>query len=189
MRPAWFVVLFCVCYAVASWLISFDALGQPVEQAWVLAALQRTPVPSTERVASRLERRPHDLVAISEEIAALARSREEAALLVAIGERESHYDSEVIGNRCKPLACDRGLARGAFQTHRLSYLADLWDLSPDDPKTQVQMAYAVLRRSLGRCKPFAPYPAHVFRAYRGGSCSWELRDEPARVAAYYRALR
>ncbi len=171
MKPAWFIVSFCVLYAVASWLVSIEAFGQQVDAAWVLSALQRTPAPALERSGERAEHRATDLVAISEEIARLARGREEAALLVAIGERESHFDSEIIENHCEPLACDRGLARGAFQTHRLSYLADLWDKSPSDPVAQVQMAYAVLRRSLARCKPFAPYPAHVFRAYRGGSCS------------------
>ena len=44
-------------------------------------------------------------------------------------------------------------------------------------------------RSMTRCKPFAPFPAHVYRAYAGGSCSFPVAREDERVAAYLRALR
>jgi hypothetical protein len=50
------------------------------------------------------------------------------------------------------------------------------------------MADRTLRRSLQRCQPFAPFPAHVFRAYSGGSCSWPVAREVERVALYLRVI-
>jgi len=167
--------------------------------AWVRAALARVPVAVGDRLPERIETRAKNLDLFAVEIARVAPTRERAALLIAIGERESHYDSEVIAGRCPPARCDvvviKGQrihrARGAFQGHRLGFVAELWDRAPGDIPAQVAMADRVLRRSLVRCKTFAPWPAHVFRAYRGGaegSCSMPLKDEAARVAAYQRAL-
>lgn len=184
---------------VASAAVASDA-PPPSHVAWTRAALDRVPVSKHDRTPERQETRAQQLDVFAREIARFAPTRERAALLVAIGERESHYDTEVIAGRCPPAMCDVAVikgqriqrARGAFQTHRLAFVTELWDAAPGNIPAQVEMASRVLSRSLTRCKAFAPYPAHVFRAYRGGaegSCSMPLKDEQARVNAYLRAIR
>lgn len=115
--------------------------------------------------------------------------RQWAALLVAIGGAESHFDTEVIRGNCKPLACDRGRARGAFQGHRLRFVQDLWDRANGDIAVQVAMADKTLRRTWGTCRAQGvPMPAAAFRGYAGASCSWPMRGEQLRLSYYARAM-
>lgn len=181
------LIMMLVALALALCLISWTADGaEPVSAEWVARALQRCPVPMAERSGPRATARAAYLDAFAVEIARVAPTRERAAMLVAIGERESNWDSEVIAGRCKPWACDRGRARGAFQVHRMRLTADDWDAAPGNVVAQVRMADRLL--ALSHC-PSVGAPAGTFRAYAGRMCGFPLRDEAARVAAYYRALR
>jgi hypothetical protein len=181
MKAAWFVIWFAVAYALTCWVYSVAYGAEPLDT-WTLAALRRA-APK----ADQPEAFARHIARFSEH--APLPPRKWAALLIAIGTHESRFSPDIVANRCKPWQCDRGRARGAFQVHRLGYLAGLWDISPGDPAVQVEMADRVLRRSLTRCAPFASFPALVYRAYRGGSCSWPIKGEAARVATYMRAMR
>jgi hypothetical protein len=111
-----------------------------------------------------------------------------SSLLGAIGGVESNFDTDIVAGRCPPYACDHGRAKGAFQNQNVGPVADLWPRADGDIVVQVAMADRMLRRSVSRCAPFAPFPAHVFRAYRGGSCSWPVHREAERVAYYVRLM-
>lgn len=162
-------------------------------QAWVRAALDRAPVAKADKAPERTELRAQNLDAFAHEIARVSKKaprspREYAALLLTIGQHESNWSTDIVAGRCAAWECDKGRAKGAFQGHRLRFSSELWDVANANIPAQVEMADRALRRSMTRCAPFAPYPQHVFRAYRGGSCSWELKDENARAATYARVL-
>lgn len=184
-------------------LVATAAFGAPSEhQRWTAAAFARVPVSFPDRAPERADLKAQHSARF---IAAIARASESAplpprvwsSLLLTIGGAESNFDTDVVEGRCPKHRCDPAKvkgeiihrARGAFQNHRLAFSAELWDVAHGNPEAQVEMADRALRRSLARCKPFAPYPAHVFRAYAGnGSCSFALKDEPRRVALYLRVL-
>lgn len=167
--------------ALAVFLFAFVAsAGQPTTQEWARAALARCPTPHAN---------PVDLDLIAAELARQVPSRRKAALLIAIGCQETHYDKRVIAGQCKPWECDKGKARGAWQGQRNRDVATLWDVANGSIPVQLQMASTTLNHSMIRCQPFGPFPGHVFRAYRGGSCSWELKDESLRSWWYDKAIR
>lgn len=173
----------------------------PQRVAWVRAALERAPVSKFDRTPERLEARAGQLDAFAREIARVAERAPLPAsiwssLLTAQGSIESNFDSAVVNGQCLAFQCDPHLVKGqrvfkavgAFQQQAVSYVADLWPTAAGNIPAQVEMADRSLRRSLTRCKPFAPFPAHVFRAYSGGSCSFPVAREAERVGAYLRAL-
>lgn len=167
----------------------------PQQIAWTRTALARLPATKADHAPERADLRSQQLdefaTAIAEVAAKQPRPREYAALLVTIGGIESNFDTQIVLGICAKWACDHGRAKGAFQSHSVSFTSDLWKVADGSPRVQVEMADRTLRRSLTRCAPFAPYPAHVFRAYRGGgdhSCSWAAPREAERVATYFRVL-
>ncbi len=172
------------------------AAPSPRHVNWTRAVLDRLPVAKADREPERLALRAKQLDQFAVTIAEASQKRqrpprEYAALLATIGGHETNFDTQLVLGICKPWQCDRGRAKGAFQNHNVRLVADLWPTAAGDIVAQVEMADRVLRRSLTRCAPFAPYPAHVFRAYRGGaanSCSFALKDEQSRVATYFRIL-
>jgi hypothetical protein len=180
-------------YLIALALLFVAALVQatPPHLAWTRAALERLPVPAGDRTPERAELRQQNHEAFAAAIAEVSLSaprspREWSALLLTIGRHESNFDTEIVAGRCKPWQCDRGRARGAFQNQRVSFNAELWDVADGNIEAQVAMADRALRRSLATCARLGvPYPAGVFRAYAGRSCSFPLRDEAARVATYH----
>jgi len=120
-----------------------------------------------------------------------------ASLLITQGSIESNLDTAVVAGHCLPHQCDAHKvngellfkAVGAFQQQDVSYVHDLWPTAAGNIPAQVEMADRTLRRSLTRCKPFAPFPAHVFRAYGGArSCSWPAPRETERVATFVRLM-
>jgi len=167
--------------AIALFLFAFTAsAAEPTTQTWARAALARCPTPHADSA---------DLDLIATELARQVPSRRKAALLIAIGCQETHYDKRVIAGQCKPWECDKGKARGAWQGQRNHDVAALWDSANGKIPIQLQMASTTLNHSMIRCQPFGPFPGHVFRAYRGGSCSWELKDEKLRSWWYDKAIR
>jgi hypothetical protein len=154
--------------------------NEPTTQSWARTALTRCPTPHAD---------PNDLDLIASELARQVPSRKKAALLIAIGCQESHYDKRIVAGQCKPWECDKGKARGAWQGQRNRDVAELWDVANGNIPAQVEMASKTLSHSLIHCEPFGPFPGHVFRAYRGGSCSWELKDENLRSWWYTKAIQ
>jgi hypothetical protein len=171
-----------------------SADAAPKHVAWTRAALSRTPVSKHDKTPERLELRAQQQTKFATEIASVSERaplppKQWASLLIAIGAAESHYDTEIINGNCKPWACDRGRARGAFQGHRLRFVQDLWDAAHGDPRVQVEMADKVLRRTWGTClKQGVAMPAAAFRGYAGVSCSWPMRGEELRLSYYARAM-
>jgi hypothetical protein len=193
-------------FLVALALLLVAALGSaseaPPHQLWVRAALNRVPVSKFDRTPERLELRDRQLEAFAREIARVSEGaplppRQWASLIAAQGSIESNFDTAVVNGQCLAHQCDPHLVKGqrvfkavgAFQQQRVAHVADLWDSAAGNIPAQVEMADRSLRRSLGRCKGFAQFPAHVFRAYGGGSCSWEAPREAERVTAYLRLVR
>lgn len=178
------------------------AAAPPIGQiARVRLALERTPISKRDATAERREQRAANIETFAAEIARVSElapleSRVWSSLLVAQGTIETAFDTEVVAGRCLGFQCDPSLVKGqrvfravgAFQQHEVSYVRDLWATAGGNIAAQVEMADRTLRRSLTRCKAFAAFPAHVFRAYGGGSCSWPVARETERVAAYQRAL-
>jgi hypothetical protein len=114
---------------------------------------------------------------------------------VAFG--ESSFDTDIIAGRCAAHQCDPKRVNGvmlfqsvgAFQQKLFPHVADVWPAAAGGSiPAQVEMADRQLRRSMTRCKPFAPFPQHVYRAYGGGSCSFAVHREDVKVSAYVRML-
>ncbi len=169
--------------------------------AWTAAAFSRVPVSVADRAPERADLKAQHTARFVAAIARVSQSaplpaRQWTSLLLALGASESNFDTDVVEGRCPAHRCDvvirKGervfLAKGAFQNHHVGPVRDLWPIADGNPEAQVEMADRMLRRSLVRCAPFAPFPAHVFRAYRGGSCSWALKDEAIRAATFSRLV-
>jgi hypothetical protein len=189
-------------WALAILLVTAFASAAPAHHLWVRAALARVPIGARDKASTdRLERHAQNLDVFAVEIAKRSAKaplppQQWSSLLATQGGIETNLDTEIVAGRCLPKDCDvikvKGAsvfrAVGAFQQHDVSYVSDLWPTAAGNIPAQVEMADRTLRRSLTRCKPFAPFPAHVFRAYRGGSCSWPVHREAERVALYSRLV-
>ncbi len=175
---------------------AFGAEAPPVGQvAAARTMLARLPVPKADREPARAELRAQQLdafaVAIAQVSADRPNPRQHAAFLATIGGAETNFDTQLALGICAPWQCDKGRAKGAFQNWSVSFTRELWAVADGNIPAQVAMADRTLRRSMKRCAPFAPFPAHVFRAYKGGaasSCSFPLKDEAARVATFNRLM-
>lgn len=189
-------------YTIALLILLLAAVAQADAHAdWCRAALAKVPVSRHDRGNdARMARRAQQQAEFATQIARFSRNaplppRQWAALLVTLG-LESHFDSEVVDGRCRPSDCDahnvNGVivfrAVGAYQQQLVPYVRDLWPTAAGNIPAQVEMADRSLRRSLSRCKAFAPWPAHVFRAYGGGSCSWPVAREAERVAMFAKVV-
>lgn len=192
--------LFALPLLLATAALSAEPAASPSRVAWVRAALQRIPVSKHDNTPERLERRAEQQEAFAVEIARVSEraplpQRQWAALIMATGSIESNFDSAVVDGKCLNHQCDPHLVKGqrvfravgAFQQQRVAHVEDLWSSTPTIAQ-QVEMADRSMRRSLGRCKAFVAFPAHVFRAYGGGSCSWPAPREALRVAVYARLV-
>lgn len=185
-------------------LVTTAAFAAPSRhEAWVRAALARVPVSKFDRAEpDRLELRARQLDVFAREIARVSAHaplppQKWASLLITQFSVESNFDTAVVNGQCLRFQCDPHLVKGvrvfkavgAGQQQLVSYVADLWPTAAGNIPAQVEMADRTLRRSLTRCKAFAPWPAHVFRAYGGNaSCSWPAPREAARVATFLRVM-
>lgn len=192
---AWTAILFAAALALACSLVALTANGDapPQRTAWTRAALDRVPRSKLDKTPERAELHAQNLDVFAAEIARVSERaplppRTWSSLLGALGGIESNFDTDIVAGRCPKWACDHGRAKGAFQNQNVGPVADLWPRADGDIVVQVAMADRMLRRSTTRCAPFAPFPAHIFRAYRGGSCSWPVHREQERVAAYLRLM-
>jgi hypothetical protein len=175
-------------------LLAGTVLGSTPLEPWVRTGLGKLPVSVADRRPERSEVKAGQTDLFVDAIVKASQNaprpaKQWAALLLTIGSSESNFDSAIVLGDCRPWQCDRGRARGAFQNQRVSFNAELWDRAHGDIEVQVKMADLALRRSLVTCiRLGVPYPAGVFRAYAGRSCSWPLHDEARRVATYLRLV-
>lgn len=173
----------------------------PQRVAWTRAALARVPVSKFDKTPERLAARAEQLDVFAAEIARVSVKaplppQQWSALLITQGSIETNFDSAVVNGQCLAFQCDPHLVKGtrvfkavgAFQQQLVSYVNDVWAAAAGNIPAQVDMADRTLRRSMVRCKPFAPFPAHVFRAYGGGSCSFPVSREAERVATFGRLV-
>jgi hypothetical protein len=174
----------------------------PQRVAWARAALERLPVATADRTPERRDLRAQQLDVFAVELARVSVKaplppQQWTALLGSVAFGESALDTDIVAGRCRPFQCDpitKGGVRtfqsvGAFQQKRFAHVEDLWPAAAaGDIAAQVEMADRQLRRSMTRCKPFAPFPQHVYRAYGGGSCSWAVHREDVKVGAYLRLV-
>lgn len=186
-------------------LVTAAGLAQeppPAQLAFVRAALARVPVGKhDQRSPERLEQRARNLDVFAQEIARVSESaplpaRQWSALLITQASIESNLDTEVTAGRCLPTQCDAHRVKGelawravgVFQQWNVPHVADLWPVAAGNIPAQVEMADRTLRRSLARCKPFAPFPEHVWRAYKGSSCSFPVQRETERTRLYVKLM-
>lgn len=187
-------------------LYAAAAYGEPppptAHVARARVALERLPVSKFDRTPERLELRAEQLDVFARELARVSQKaplppHQWASLLGSIGAGESNFDTAIVAGKCAPHQCDPKRTKGgvifqsvgAFQQKRFAHVEDLWPLAAaGDIAAQVAMADRQLRRSMTRCKPFAPFPQHVYRAYAGSSCSWAVHREDVKVNAYVRML-
>lgn len=134
----------------------------------ILAALQGLPV-FREDVTLKEEKRAQ-LEIIAPAIAEASRGdRFIAALLVAIGNSETHWSLRIWRNECHALECDRGRARGLWQNHRSNLMSDnqwiaLGCATPEGTLTSAKFAAQTLRYGVHVCGQDA---ACVIRVYAG----------------------
>jgi hypothetical protein len=185
-------------------LVAAAAYGSapPHRVAWTRAALERLAVASADRTPERRELRAQQLDVFARELARVSAKaplppRQWTALLGSVAFGESGFDTAVVSGKCLAHQCDPkrvdGVIRfqsvGAFQQKLFAHVADKWHAAAaGDIPAQVEMADRQLRRSMTRCKPFAAFPQHVYRAYGGGSCSFPVHREAVKVGAYHRLL-
>lgn len=192
-------------YLSALCLLGLTTVAQadtPPYQPWVRAALERLPVASADRTPERRALRAEQLDVFAAELARVSGKaplppRQWTALLGSVGFGESSFDTDIIAGRCAAHQCDPKRVKGAlifqsvgaFQQKLFPHVADLWPAAAAGSiPAQVEMADRQLRRSMTRCKPFAPFPNHVYRSYGGGSCSFAVHRESVKVMAYQRML-
>ena len=170
--------------------------------AFARAALARVPVSRFDKTPERLATRAQQLDSFAVELARVSERaplppQQWMSLVGSVGSGETNFDSAIVAGKCESFQCDPKRVAdgivfqsvGAFQQKRFAHVEDLWHAAAaGDIPAQVAMADRQLRRSMTRCKAFAPFPNHVYRAYAGTSCSFPIHREEAKVAAYLRML-
>jgi len=157
----------------------------------ILAALLAVPAyqhPSEQ--AETAEARRARLAAVADAIAAVARNRDEAAALVALGRHESGFARLVQEGRCDEMPagqrCDTGRARGTWQLWQVACPAAYRHAagSADSLRAEAACAVGLLRLAGKRCSSGADgtdaWWAGAFSGYAGAACS--ARWAPQRVA-------
>ena len=123
---------------------------------------------------------------IAAAIAATARSREEAAALVAVGWSETKFARAVLEGHCDRMPagsrCDHGRARGPWQVH--AWCRDAWALPDGSPEAYTPAARCVLRALRGGLQRCSSWHGAMAALLGGGGC----RDF-ARADAYEQTMR
>ncbi len=168
---------------------------------WTRAAIGRLPTYHGDRDVERAsaKREQLDLLATAiahESLTAPVAPRQWAAVLIAIGFRESTFSLDVHQGICARHQCDARvdrqggvsfMARSSFQLHENDHTRPVWAQLIGVENTAVQVAAASKMAKVGhyRCARLGvPFPASVFRGYAGSSCSFEHPGEKARIATF-----
>ncbi len=124
--------------------------------AYTLAALNALPFAVEDR---EHDLKPAQYVAIAQAVSQLKPpagmgAKDWRALVLAVGAAETHYLIRVMDGQCRPLECDKGLARSAWQMHRNLFNAPVWDRLQglSNIPLQVTTADAMLKRAYHQCR-------------------------------------
>lgn len=157
---------------------------------YTLAALNALPV-AVEDLQE--ERKPAQYYAIAAEVSRLKPpagigAKDWRALVIAVGGAETHYLLRVMDGHCRPLECDRGLARSSWQMHKNLFTAPVWDQLQGlaNIPMQVKTADEMLKRAYHQCRGNAVDPLHLVQrtvlGFAGRGC------DPKATAAPWRGL-
>lgn len=120
------------------------------------------------------------VTAIAYEVAAQARTPQEAAFILAWGENETHYALRIHSGSCRRWECDHGRARGPWQDHRRGLPVGIeWT------HWQVKSALQHVRWALKEC---GGDELGAFRRLGALRCDEPLKGEGERVKSYRKLL-
>jgi hypothetical protein len=179
---------FALCFATLAWAESNHA-------AWVRAAVESLPCFVEDRGDPD---KSAQLDQIAAAIAEVSRDsprspREWAALLLTIGYHESTFSLRIQRGQCKPHECDHGRARSAWQLHKNTFTAPVWEQleGVENTRVQVQAASDALRRAYYTCNRSGgvPWLQATLNAYAGRRCGAEWPGLEQRVSTYHRLVR
>lgn len=157
-------------------LFAFNAYSAPqtlVE--YTTTAIRKLPVYYEDKASTEKDAQ---LDAIAAAVAKVSRKaplppRQWAALLLTIGFHESTFSLRIHAGDCKPKECDKGLARGPWQTHKNMDNAAVWDklYGIENVEYQVWAADRLLRRVSQTCATQAGSSVPgILTAYAGRRC-------------------
>ena len=133
------------------------------------------------------------LVTVAKAVAAVSRTREEAAFLLAIGHHESGHSFRIQLGVCRSFECDRGKALGPYQIHRNGRSESDWHgfvgLSLEATKAAAGAALQHVRFAQRVCRGEPDPIVATFRAYAGRGCRNVLPGERDRVAPFQAVMR
>jgi hypothetical protein len=178
---------FALCFATLAFAESNHA-------AWVRAAVESLPCFVEDRGDPEKSAQLDQIAAAIAEVSrdAPRAPREWAALLLTIGYHESTFSLRIHRGQCKPHECDRGRARSAWQLHRNTFTAPVWDQlhGIENTRVQVQAASDALKRAYFTCnRSGVPWLQATLNGYAGRRCSAEWPGLDQRVATFNRLLR
>jgi len=115
---------------------------------------------------------------VAEAVSAVARTKDEAAALVALGWHESRWASPVVSGHCSEMKtgerCDNLHARSPWQVH--SWCRDAWTVPEDSLnalRASAKCAVRMLRAARSRCRMRGVDENFgMFSGYRSASCAW-----------------
>jgi len=153
----------------------------------VLAAMLSLPQYTGDRIVDPPAERARLYRPVAEAIAQVARSRADAAALIALGYAETAFARYVLDGHCYQgpagARCDGGRARGAWQVW--SWCRALWAGPENAPDRHVAGARCALQRlRAGRTACPAQGYAGMLSHYGRGHCTWG----PAKARAATMAL-
>jgi hypothetical protein len=178
---------FALCFATL-------ALAEGSHAAWVRAAMESLPCFHEDRGDPD---KTAQLDAIAAAVAEVSREaprapREWAALLLTIGYHESTFSLRIQRGQCRPLECDHGRARSAWQLHKNLFTAPVWEQlhGVENTSIQVRAASEALKRAYFTCqRSGVPWLQATLNGYAGRRCSAEWPGLGQRVATFNRLLR
>lgn len=156
----------------------------------VIAALAILPVFHEDRANPY---KGAQLVTVARAVAAVSRSREEAAYLLAIGHHESGHSFRIHFGLCRGFECDRGRAVALYQLHQNGRTTADWHgfvgLSLDATKAAAGAALQHVRFAQRVCRGEPDPVVATFRAYAGRGCRVPLPGERDRLATFQAVMR
>ena len=169
-------------YGFASIFMAWTCAAHASDRNGALYALQSLPTYKNDRAPELADEKLAQLQAFADAVERHTRSKKEAAFLIAWGWHETAFSLAIVDGQCRPLQCDRGRARGAFQEHRIGRPLEEWDRlhGLGNIDAQVESAARRARGMLGMCKT----AEGAFRSMTGRGCSARLPGVERRVATY-----
>lgn len=157
-------------------LFAFNASSAPQSLAeYTTTAIRKLPVYYEDKGSTEKDAQ---LDAIAQVVAKVSRKaplppRQWAVLLLTIGFHESTFSLRIHAGNCKPKECDRGKARGPWQTHKNMDNAPMWDKlhGIENVEHQVWAADRLLRRVSRTCSNQTGVTVSgILTAYAGRRC-------------------